>query len=159
MSEARERHGLPLGTPIEWLDGMTSPATILAPATPSHGYPIYTMDYSTFMMTSAKDLQDIFRAYPAIVVSGRPTRLKCDLASLGEWGDVDDLRDMHGKLFLPLQRLYISFSIDNSRYDSDEIDAVFVRASYREFLETPKNLNCLDNPLTGGGAYSYAVSY
>lgn len=27
---------------------------------------------------------------------------------------------------------------------------MFVRASYREFLETPKNLNCLDNPLGGG---------
>lgn len=29
-------------------------------------------------------------------------------------------------------------------------DTVFVRASYREFLETPKNLNSLDNPLSGG---------
>lgn len=27
---------------------------------------------------------------------------------------------------------------------------MFVRASYREFLETPKNVNCLDNPLGGG---------
>lgn len=61
------------------------------------------MDYSTFMTTSAKDLQDIFRAHPAIVVSGRPTRLKCNLASLDEWGDVDELRVMHGKLFLQAQ--------------------------------------------------------
>lgn len=27
---------------------------------------------------------------------------------------------------------------------------MFVRASYREFLETSKNVNCLDNPLGGG---------
>lgn len=107
MSEVRERHGLPLDAPIEWLDGMTSPVTILAPATPLNGFPIYTMDYSTFTMTSAKDLQNIFRAHPAIVVSGRPTRLKCDLASLDEWGDVDELRDMHGKLLISLQSLYI----------------------------------------------------
>lgn len=100
MDEGRKHHGLPVGTPIEWTNGMTSPANMLEPVTPSNGYPIYTMEYSNFMMTSAKDLQDIFRDYPAIVVSGRPTRLKCDLASLDEWGDVDELRVMHGKFSL-----------------------------------------------------------
>lgn len=54
------------------------------------------MNYSDFLKTSAKDFQDIFRGHPAIVVSGRPTRLKCDLASLEEWGGVDELRIMHG---------------------------------------------------------------
>lgn len=54
------------------------------------------MNYSDFLKTSSKDFQDIFRAHPVIVVSGRPTRLKCDLASLEEWGGVDELRVMHG---------------------------------------------------------------
>lgn len=56
------------------------------------------MDFATFSKSSSKDLQDLFRAYPAIVVSGRPTRLKCDLASLEEWGSIDELRVMHGEI-------------------------------------------------------------
>lgn len=42
-----------------------------------------------------------------------------------------------------------SFS-DNSRFNPENSGAVHVRASYREFLETSKNVNSLDNPLTGG---------
>ncbi|KAE9389210.1 hypothetical protein BT96DRAFT_1070903 [Gymnopus androsaceus JB14] len=67
-------------------------------------------------------------------LSGRPTHLKCDLASLEEWGGVDELREMH----------------DNSRYDPKNAGSVFVLASYREFLQTSKNVNSLDNPLSGG---------
>lgn len=102
MNEVRKQNSLPIGTPAEWSDGMTSPVAIPAPTTPHNGYPIYTMDYSTFMKTSAKDMQDIFRAYPAIVVSGRPTRLQYDLESLEEWGDVDELRVMHGQWSIQL---------------------------------------------------------
>ena len=47
---------------------------------------------------SAKYLQAIFCVHPVIVLSDRPTRLKCDLNSLEEWGNLDDLRVMHGKL-------------------------------------------------------------
>jgi len=94
----RSKNGLPTGRPIEWADGMTSPVTLPMPAKLLNSSPIYTLDFADFLKTSAKDLQDIFRRYPAIVVSGRPTRLKCDLASLEEWGGVDELRDMHGKL-------------------------------------------------------------
>lgn len=46
---------------------------------------------------SSKALQDLFRVHAVIVVRGRPVRLKCDLESLEEWGNVDELRDMHGK--------------------------------------------------------------
>lgn len=42
-----------------------------------------------------------------------------------------------------------SFS-DNSRFNPEDCGAVHVRASYQEFLETSKNVNSLDNPLTGG---------
>ena len=77
---------------------MTSPVNLLTPAKLLNSSPIYTLDFVDFLKTSAKDLQDIFRHYPAIVVSGRTTRLKCDLTSLEEWGGVDELRDMHGKL-------------------------------------------------------------
>ncbi|KAE9383932.1 hypothetical protein BT96DRAFT_1008617 [Gymnopus androsaceus JB14] len=94
----RSKNGLPTGRPIEWADGMTSPVNLLTPAKLLNSSPIYTLDFADFLKTSAKDLQDIFRHYPAIVVSGRPTRLKCDLTSLEEWGGVDELRDMHGKL-------------------------------------------------------------
>lgn len=47
-------------------------------------------------------------------------------------------------------KLHLRCLLDNSRYDPHKSDAVFVRASYREFLETPKNMNSLDNPLSGG---------
>lgn len=79
---------------------MTDSLNLPELATPPERSPIYTMDYLAFLKSSTKELQDLFRAYPAIVVSGRPTRLKCDLASLEEWGSLDELRDMHGKAFL-----------------------------------------------------------
>lgn len=41
------------------------------------------------------------------------------------------------------------YFLDNSKYDPDEPDAVFVKASYREFFTTSKCLNSLDNPLSG----------
>lgn len=75
---------------------MSSPVALLTPPKLSDDSPIYTMDFANFLKTSAKDLQNLFRRYPAIVVSGRPTHLKCDLASLEEWGGVDELREMHG---------------------------------------------------------------
>lgn len=40
--------------------------------------------------------------------------------------------------------------LDNSRHNPCSTGAVFVLASYREFLDTPKNMNSLDNPLGGG---------
>lgn len=65
------------------------------------------MDYATYLAISAKGLQDLFREYPAIVVSGRPTRLRCDIASLEEWGGIDDLRVMHGKLTVFISGAYL----------------------------------------------------
>lgn len=62
--------------------------------------PIHTMDYATFLAISPKEMQEHFRAYPVIVVSGRPTRLRCDCESLEEWGGLDDLRIMHGNVTL-----------------------------------------------------------
>ena len=97
MDEVRQKTSLPTGKPIEWVDGMTSPVTIPMPVKLSNSSPIYTLDFADFLKTSAKEMQDIFRYYPAVVVSGCPTRLKCDLASLEEWGGVDELRVMHGK--------------------------------------------------------------
>lgn len=97
MDAVREELGLHIGRPEEWLDGMTDPVTTATPSQAPLPSPIYTMDYSTFLTISAKDFQALFRTYPAIVVSGRPTRLKCDLASLEEWGSLDELRVMHGK--------------------------------------------------------------
>jgi hypothetical protein len=41
------------------------------------------------------------------------------------------------------------FLLDNSKFDPDDPSAVFVNASYREFFETSKCLNSLDNPLSG----------
>lgn len=46
--------------------------------------------------------------------------------------------------------LEIYFSTDNSRWHPKDGTNLHVRASYREFLETPKNINSLDNPLSGG---------
>lgn len=69
--------------------------------TPTPGNPIYNMDYSKYILMSSREFQDLFRIHPAIVVSGRPVRLKCDLASLEEWGCLDELRVMHGKISLP----------------------------------------------------------
>jgi len=48
--------------------------------------------------------------------------------------------------------LKLSGGPDNSRYDPDDAFAVHVLASYREFLQTSKNVNSLDNPLAGGSA-------
>lgn len=62
--------------------------------------PIHTMDYATFLAISPKEMQERFRAYPVIVVSGQPTRLRCDCESLEEWGGLDDLRIMHGNVTL-----------------------------------------------------------
>lgn len=89
---------LAVGKPIEWVNGMTTPVTTAGPMRPSQGWPIYTLDYSRYLTLSAKEFQDLFCAYPAIVVSGRPVRFKCDLASLEEWGGLDELRDMHGMI-------------------------------------------------------------
>ena len=97
MDKVRKKTSLPTGKPIEWVDGMTSPVTIPMPVKLSNSSPIYALDFADFLKTSAKEMQDIFRYYPAVVVSGCPTHLKCDLASLEEWGGVDELRVMHGK--------------------------------------------------------------
>jgi hypothetical protein len=42
--------------------------------------------------------------------------------------------------------------LDNSKYTADDASAVFVKATYREFFQTTKNVNSLDNPLSGGVA-------
>lgn len=42
------------------------------------------------------------------------------------------------------------FTKDNSRYDPENTDKLFVRASFREFIQTSRNVNSLDNPLSGG---------
>lgn len=99
VDHVRLASGLPTGKRLEWSDGMACPVKIPPPPTLPTGSPIYMLDYQEFLRTSTRHLQDIFRNYPAIVVSGRPTRLKCDLESLEEWGGVDDLRVMHGMSF------------------------------------------------------------
>lgn len=103
------QHGFPVGKPTEWLEGMEDPVVILTHLTLREQSPIYTMDYATFLKISAKDLQECFQAYPVIVVSGRPTRLKCDIASLEEWGGIDELRVMHGECILFACGLYLMF--------------------------------------------------
>lgn len=100
VDEVRMQHGFPVGKPIEWLEGMEDPVVIPKPSTLPEKSPIYSMEYATFVKISAKDLQELFRAYPVLVVSGRTTRLKCDCASLEEWGGMDELRVMHGRVTL-----------------------------------------------------------
>lgn len=68
------------------------------------------MDFATYLTISAKELQERFRTYPAIVVSGRPTRLKCDAASLEEWGGLDEMRVMHGNIPLFVIVPYLMFA-------------------------------------------------
>lgn len=97
VDDVKKKLGLPSGRPREWLNGMATPVTTSTRSTPSEVCPIYSLDYNRYLAISAKEFQDLFRAYPAIVVSGRPVRLKCDLASLEEWGSLDELRVMHGK--------------------------------------------------------------
>lgn len=75
---------------------MTEPVCTSPPTAYPDDYPIFTMEYGRYVQTSAQELQDILRDYPAIVVTGHPTRLRCDLESLEEWGGVDELREMHG---------------------------------------------------------------
>lgn len=102
---ARQECGLPNGTPYQWTDGMVNPVIIPVPKTLPEDSPIYTMDYAKYLQISVQDMQDLFRVYPVIVVSGRPTRLKCNLASLEEWGNVDELRVMHGESIRQLDRI------------------------------------------------------
>ena len=54
------------------------------------------MAFPDFYTMSSQALQAIFCKYPVIVVHGRLNRLRCDIASLEEWGDPDALRVMHG---------------------------------------------------------------
>lgn len=83
------------------MPGTTTPITISPPSVDAAVFPIRTMSHEQFFRMSAKDMQDIFRKYPVIVVTGRPTRLRFDLASLEEWGDLDEPRTMHG-IFLQI---------------------------------------------------------
>ena len=96
-----KKYNLPFGPPPEWDDGSMSPISIARSElsmTAAAAFPIYTVDYSVFFDMSARAMQTIFREFPVVVVSGRPTRLRCNLNSLEEWGDVDALRVMHGQL-------------------------------------------------------------
>ena len=96
VDQLRINHGLPHGPHPNWSDGLNEPICVQPPALSNSVFPIYTAPFSEFYGMSAKDLQAIFRKYPVIVLRDRPTRLKCDLASLEEWGNVDELRTMHG---------------------------------------------------------------
>ena len=99
VDKARKEYGLPFGGDPHSVDKTNS--TISPPSTldkPAKSFPIYTTKFSEFYSMSAKDLQAIFRVHPVIVLSDHPTHLKCDLNSLEEWGNLDDLRVMHGKL-------------------------------------------------------------
>lgn len=84
---------------------MANPVELTAPTSRlrDHGLPVYTMQYEEYFKASAIHLQTLFRNYPVIVIKDRPTRLKSDLSSLEEWGDPDELRDMHGALIVCLQ--------------------------------------------------------
>lgn len=77
-----------------------NPVVIAKQSTLPDQGPIHTMDYATFLAISPKDMQELFRTYPVIVVSGRPTRLRCNCECLEEWGGLDDLRIMHGNITL-----------------------------------------------------------
>jgi hypothetical protein len=95
VDNIRCKNGLPSGECLEWTDGMKDPVIIPAPNVKDSS-PIYSLGYQEFVKMSSKDMQSIFKKYPVIVVTGRPTRLRCNLESLQEWGDLDDLRVMHG---------------------------------------------------------------
>ena len=99
VDELRCKTGLPTGSPAEWSNEMSQPLSIPPPAALTSGPdspPICSIDYVKFSNMSGRELQDIFREYPVIVVHGRPTRLHCDISSLEDWGDLDALRVMHG---------------------------------------------------------------
>ena len=96
--------GLPVGRPTEWEDGMTLPVTTLPPTdavvdVSKNFFPIHTMSYWEYFDMPATFMQSLFRKYHVVVVEDQPTRLKCDIDSLEEWGDPDELRVMHGELF------------------------------------------------------------
>jgi hypothetical protein len=91
---------------------MTTPVTIPPPPslpTGTKSFPIYTMPFAEYFAMSAKDMQDIFREYPVIVVKDMPTRLQYTLESLEEWGDPDELRVMHGVLYEPCLKEVLTF--------------------------------------------------
>jgi hypothetical protein len=99
VDEFRRKNGLPTGSPSAWSDGMLQPVTVSPPTVLPNGPnapPIYSIPFIEFSSMSGKGLQNIFRRYPVIVVHGRPTRLRCDISSLEDWGDPDALRVMHG---------------------------------------------------------------
>lgn len=52
-------------------------------------------------------------------------------------------------LFLDPSWSLIDLNVDNSRYNPKNPGAVHVLASFREFLASDKNLNSLDNTLSG----------
>jgi hypothetical protein len=130
---------------------MAEPVSIRSPELTCEGPPIYTSTYLEFYRLSTKDAQDILRDYPVIVLSDRPTRLKCDLVGVEEFGDLDDLREIHGVYLLISTCQFISnFSLDFTRFHPTESESTITRATYREFFETSKIVNYLDNPLTSG---------
>ncbi|KIK51249.1 hypothetical protein GYMLUDRAFT_64930 [Collybiopsis luxurians FD-317 M1] len=115
--------GLPTGPPSEWNDEMVDPIAI-SPIAVTHpnAPPIYTNTFDAFYRKSTREVQDILRRFPVVVLSGH------------EFGDVDVPRIMH----------------DKSKYEEDKTEAVLTQASYEGFLLTDKIVNSLDNPLGGG---------
>lgn len=76
---------------------MTEPLVIPAPRMDHpDAPPIYNDTYSSFISKSHEEVQDILRQFPVVVLTGRPTRLKCDLKGVAEFGPTDVPRVMHG---------------------------------------------------------------
>lgn len=106
--DVRQRNGLPTGPPPGWYDGVTEPMILEPPTSFLDGPdppPICSLAYADFFTMTSKDIQDLFRKFPVIVVHGRPSRLHCDMSSLEEWGDPDALRVMHG-MSQPVSNVY-----------------------------------------------------
>jgi hypothetical protein len=86
-----------MGPPSEWNDEMVDPIAI-SPIAVTHpdAPPIYTNTFDAFYQKLTREVQDILRRFPVVVLSGRPTRITCDMDGLDEFGDVDVPRIMHG---------------------------------------------------------------
>ncbi|KAF5365357.1 hypothetical protein D9757_013777 [Collybiopsis confluens] len=140
-----------VGPPSQWLPD-SELLNIQPHSSTSHpdAHPIYTADYFKFYKMSTSTVQGLLRQYPVIVLSGRPMRLTCDRAGLEEFGDLSRIRIMHGKcLTYPFGHQNLIGYVDASKFNEDEADAVYSRATYKDFLSTNKIVNSLHNPMGG----------
>lgn len=142
----RQKLGFPTGPPSGWSDEMTEPMT--TSSLPLTSPLFFTSTYNEFYQKSTKEVQDLLRTFPVLILSGRPTRLKCDTEGLEEFGENTLLRVMHGSSNLFSCSLSHCL-LDHSKFQKQDSNAVHTLASYEEFLKTGKIVNSLHNPLSG----------